>query len=78
VQVTLAKGAGAKARFVRADGSLSRPLPRTSGVALVAKGTGSWRLALRGRLAKGRYAMTVRAYDAAGNVRATTRTVTVR
>ncbi|WP_245604080.1 Ig-like domain-containing protein [Patulibacter minatonensis] len=78
VQVTLAKAAGKKVRFVRGTGALSKPMAKASAVALVAKGTSSWTLKPTGRLAKGRYAMTVRAYDAAGNVRASTRTVTVR
>jgi hypothetical protein len=78
VQVTLSKAAGRKARFVRANGTLSKPMPKRTGVALVAHGKAAWTLRLAGRLAKGRYAMTVRAYDAAGNVQASTRTVTVR
>jgi hypothetical protein len=78
VQVTLSKAAGTKARFVRANGTLSAPMPKDSGVALVARGTSAWRLAPKARLVAGTYRMVVRAYDAAGNVRSTSRTVTVR
>lgn len=78
VQVTLAKVSGKKARFVRGNGKLTKLMPKDSGVALVAKGTAAWKLRPTGRLPKGRYAMTIRAYDAAGNVRTVKRTVTVR
>jgi hypothetical protein len=79
VQVTLAKATGKKARFVRGNGKLSKPMPKDSAVALVARGTSSWTLKPSGKLAKGRYAMTIKAYDAAGNVRTTNKgTVVVR
>ncbi|MEV4420201.1 Ig-like domain-containing protein [Patulibacter sp. NPDC049589] len=78
VQVSLFKAAGKSARFVRGNGKLSKPLPASSVVGLVAKGTSSWTLKPSGKLAKGRYTMKIRAYDAAGNVRTRTRTVTVR
>lgn len=78
VQVSLFKVAGRTARFVRGNGRLSKPLPASSVVGLVAKGTSSWTLKPSGKLATGRYTMKIRAYDAAGNVRTSTRTVTVR
>ncbi|WP_033208638.1 Ig-like domain-containing protein [Patulibacter americanus] len=79
VQVTLAKTVGKRARFVRGNGKLSKPMPKDSGVALVAKGTSSWTLKPGGKLAAGRYALTIEAYDAAGNVSTTKRgTVVVR
>jgi hypothetical protein len=79
VQVTLATAAGRRARFVRGDGRLSKPMPKGRAVALVAKGTSAWTLKPGGRLPAGRYALTVAAYDAAGNVSSTRRgTVVVR
>ena len=69
VQVTVAKPvAGGACRFVTARGHHSKPMPCSSSVALVAKGTRTWSLTTRSKLAPGRYRVTVRAYDSRGNV----------
>ena len=68
VQVTLARPVSGGCRFVTARGGLSKAMPCSSPVALVAKGTRAWSLTTRGKLAPGRYTITVRAYDARGNV----------
>ena len=79
VQVKLTKAAGKRCRFVSGAGKLGRPMACSSPVALVARGTTAWSLKLGGKLAKGKYAMTVSAIDASGNVATTkARTLTVR
>jgi hypothetical protein len=78
VQVSLSKGTGKTVRFVRGNGKLSKPLSASSVVGLVARGTSAWKLQPKGRLARGRYTMKIRVFDAAGNVRTSTRTVVVR
>jgi hypothetical protein len=78
VQVTLAKVGAKTSRFVRGNGTLTKPMAKSSGVALVAKGTARWSLKPAGRLARGRYAVTIRSYDAAGNVGVVKRTLVVR
>ncbi len=71
VQVTLSRRSGKTCRFVRGTGRLTKAAPCSSPYGLVAKGTSRWSLTTSGRPAKGRYVLTVRAFDAAGNVAAT-------
>ncbi|PTL56663.1 alpha/beta hydrolase [Paraconexibacter algicola] len=77
VSLTRAAGAG-RCRFVTPSGRLSRVLPCGLASSFVATGTRSFRLKLARRLGAGRYTVTVRALDAAGNVAARTARVTVR
>ncbi len=67
VQIALGKKAGSKYRFVSGVGTLSKPLPKSAPVTLVAKGTSGWSLKI-GKLPKGTYAVTVSVIDAGGNV----------
>jgi ABC-2 type transport system ATP-binding protein len=67
VQVSVARQAGAKCRFLYTGG---RTLPARSckrPVWLLARGTRSWRLQLKGYLKRGTYRIGVRAVDAAQN-----------
>lgn len=78
VQVSIGKKVGGKVRYVTGSGTLSKPLLKSTPIALVAKGKGTWSLTAS-KLAKGSYAITVTVIDAGGNT--TTKsagTVTVR
>ncbi|MDO8188275.1 hypothetical protein Q5424_13680 [Conexibacter sp. JD483] len=79
VQLFRLAGKG-KARFVTARGLLSKPLPRTTGIAIPAKGSSSWSLTVKtAKLPKGSYRLKVSTYDKTGNTRTlTVRVVTVR
>jgi hypothetical protein len=79
VQVAIAKASGGgRCAFVLASGKLARPASCTTAYALVAKGKAAWKLASARKLPKGRYRVTVRALDAAGNARTLRRSLTVR
>ncbi|HST43404.1 MAG TPA: hypothetical protein VLK58_28015 [Conexibacter sp.] len=61
---------GGKARFVTARGTLSKPLPLAGGIALKAKGKGSWSVGVaKARLPKGSYRVRVSTFDRSGNLR---------
>lgn len=61
---------GGKARFVTATGRLSKPLPLAQGIAIPAKGKGSWSVGVaKGKLPKGSYRVRVSTYDRSGNLR---------
>ncbi len=72
--------AGGKARFVSARGLLSKPLPRSGGIAIPAKGSASWSVTVKtAKLPKGSYRLKVSTYDLTGNTRTlAVRLVTVR
>jgi hypothetical protein len=58
-----------KARFVTAKGTLSRPLPLAGGIAIAAKGTGSWSVSIaKAKLPAGRYRVRVSTFDKTGNL----------
>jgi hypothetical protein len=79
VQVTVTKAAaGGKCRFVVTSGTLTKPIACSTGFALVAKGKTAWKLAAARKLPKGRYRVTVKALDAAGNATTLRRALTVR
>lgn len=60
---------GGKARFATAGGKLSKPLPLAEGIAIRAKGKGSWSVSVaKARLPSGRYRVRVSTYDRAGNI----------
>jgi hypothetical protein len=57
------------ARFATARGTLSKPLPRALGIAIAAKGTGSWKVALpTAKLPRGAYRIRVSTFDRSGNL----------
>jgi hypothetical protein len=61
---------GGKARFVTGKGTLSKPLPLAQGIAIPAKGKGSWSVGIAKRkLPKGSYRVRVSTYDTSGNLR---------
>jgi hypothetical protein len=68
VSVALARTAGAKCRFLKANRRFGPPASCTRPSWLRAIGTASWRFAYHHRLAAGRYVLLVRAVDAAANV----------
>jgi hypothetical protein len=72
VQVSVARRTAAGCRVLRASGRLSRPLPCSGRLALVARGTSAWSLRTA-RLPRGTYLVTVRALDARGTVSAARR-----
>jgi hypothetical protein len=78
VEVALSRKAGRKCRFVAANGKLTKARKCTKPQFLRAKGTTRWSLTLKRKLPKGRYAILVRARDAAGNRQATPAKRTLR
>ncbi|MDW5592735.1 hypothetical protein VSS74_00200 [Conexibacter stalactiti] len=59
-----------KARFVTARGKLSKPLPLAEGIAISAKGTGAWSVAVpKAKLPKGAYRVRVSTIDRSGNLK---------
>lgn len=78
VQLRIAKTAGkGKVRFVKANGKLTKPMAASTKATVVAKGTTSWKLLTKGKVAKGTYTVAVTAIDAAGATKTTTTKVTV-
>ena len=78
VQVTVTRAAGAKqCEFVLSSGKLSKPAACTTPYALVAHGKTSWKLASSRKLRAGKYTVTIKALDGAGNAKALRRTVTL-
>ncbi|MFT4049258.1 MAG: alpha/beta hydrolase [Solirubrobacterales bacterium] len=71
VELAIAKKSGSKYRFVTGNGKLSKPLPKSAPLTLVAAGTKKWSLKV-GKLPKGSYSVTVKAIDGGGNVTAKT------
>ncbi|MEA2467101.1 MAG: hypothetical protein QOJ57_1227, partial [Thermoleophilaceae bacterium] len=68
VYVSVAKVRGRHGcRFLRHGGGLTRLKSCRRPVLFKARGTTSWRIALRARLPKGTYRVVARAYDGAGN-----------
>lgn len=79
VQLRIAKAAGkGKVRFVKANGTLTKPMAASTKATVVAKGTTSWKLLTKGKVAKGTYTVAVTAIDAAGATKTTTTKVTVK
>ncbi|HVS28953.1 MAG TPA: hypothetical protein VHE14_05340 [Solirubrobacteraceae bacterium] len=68
VDVAVARVSRRRCRFVGARGRLGPPRSCRRPLFLAARGTSSWRLALRARLPRGRYSVRSRALDDAGNV----------
>ena len=78
VQLRITKAAGkGKVRFVKANGKLTKPMAASTKATVVAKGTKSWKLLTKGKVAKGTYTVAVTAIDAAGATKTTTTKVTV-
>lgn len=74
VQLRITRSAGkGKVRFLKANGTLTKPMAASTKATLVAKGTTRWSLKAKRALPKGTYTVTVEAIDAAG---ATTTTKT--
>jgi hypothetical protein len=79
VQVAIAKAVGGgRCAFVLASGRLGKPAGCATAYALVARGKAAWKLASARTLPKGSYRVTVKALDAAGNVKTLRRSLTVR
>jgi hypothetical protein len=78
VQLTVTRKVSKRCEYVLTSGRLSKATTCSTMYALVARGKTTWKLATARRLPKGTYAITVRALDAAGNVKALHRSVTVR
>ncbi len=69
VQVAVARVVSAsRCRFLSARGRLGGAVACSRPRYLTASGTSRWRVSLRGRFGRGRYALYVRAIDRAGNV----------
>ncbi len=68
VSVAVARRVGARCRFLSARGRFGAARSCRRPVFLRARGTTAWRLQLRGRFPRGRYQVSVRARDRAGNV----------
>lgn len=71
IEVSVAKKArGKKCRFLSGSGRLGPAVRCGARSAIVASGTERWRLGVRlaGKLPRGRYRVTIRAIDAAGNI----------
>jgi hypothetical protein len=61
---------GGKARFVTARGTLSKPLPLAGGIAIKARGKGSWSVGVaKAKLPRGSYRVRVSTFDRSGNLR---------
>ena len=73
VDVAVARKSGKKCRFLSAKGKVGRRRSCAKPVFLHAKGTTSWSLKLKRRPARGSYAISARATDAAANVGATSK-----
>lgn len=67
VQVAIGKKTGGKLRYVTGNGTLSKPLLKSTPISLVAKGKTTWTVRAS-KLPKGSYAITVSVIDASGNV----------
>jgi hypothetical protein len=78
VLVSLALQAGRRCRFVSAKGRLAKPASCAKPHYVTAAGTTDFALGLRAKLPKGRYRVTVRAFDGAGNIGAATKRLRVR
>jgi hypothetical protein len=77
VLVSVARPQKGGCRFVQANGRLSRRRGCSRRLELRARGTRSWKLALKAKLPRGRYVVRVRSVDKAGH-RGYPRTVRVR
>jgi len=77
VTVAVALRSGTRCRHVSRRGTLGPPRSCRTPVFLAARGNQAWRLELRGTFKPGRYVVSVRATDAAGN-RGRTKTATLR
>jgi hypothetical protein len=78
VQVSITRAGAAGCRYLGARGRLTAAKPCAVPLALIARGTRSWRLAARAKLPKGSYRVRWQAVDATGNVeRARSRTLRV-
>jgi hypothetical protein len=74
VYVSVAQLVRAGCRFLDSHGLLGRRRACSKPVLVRARGTASWRLTVKAhRLPAGRYRVTVRAFDTAGNREAPTR-----
>jgi hypothetical protein len=74
VYVSVAQLVHGGCRFLDPHGRLGRPRRCSKPILLRARGTAHWRLKLNARgLPRGRYRVTVRAFDTAGNREAPTR-----
>ncbi|HWI71424.1 MAG TPA: Ig-like domain-containing protein, partial [Baekduia sp.] len=79
VQVTVTRAAGAKkCEYLLSSYKLSKATTCSAPYALVAHGKTAWTLKSSRKLPKGKYAVTVKALDAAGNAKTLHRSVTVR
>jgi len=77
--VSVSKKSGEGCRFLTRKGKWGPSVYCDNPVVLYAKGTKSWSLTVKGKLAKGTYTVTVVSYDRAGNAtRAAKQTVRVR
>jgi dienelactone hydrolase len=78
VSLAVAREAGRRCRFLRADGRFGAPVSCLRTPYLPAKGAASWTFERTARFAPGRYKLFVRGVDAAGNVERKARTRTFR
>ncbi|MDX6703451.1 MAG: hypothetical protein QOF26_3677 [Baekduia sp.] len=79
VQIAVSRAASAgQCRFVLTSGKLSKAVSCAATYALVAHGKTGWKLTSARRLPAGKYRVTIKALDAAGNAKVLHRSVTVR
>jgi hypothetical protein len=78
VEVAVARLRGKRCAFLSARGRAARAAACTKPRWLRAKGTNAWKLAVRGRLARGSYAFYVRGFDRSGNVTPARRAIRFR
>lgn len=77
--VSVSKKSGKRCRFLTRKGTWGAAVDCDTRTVLYAKGTKRWSLAVRAKLAKGAYVVTVTSYDRAGNAtRAARQSVRVR
>jgi hypothetical protein len=67
VLVSVSRPRAHRCRFLRANGRLTSPRGCRRPVLLRARGTRTWRLSPKARLARGRYRVQVRGIDRRGN-----------
>jgi hypothetical protein len=78
VQVSVARTAGQKCRYLAQRGRLTTPKSCSAPLSLIAKGRSDWRLATRARLPQGSYRVRWQAIDKAGNLEPAARWRTLR
>jgi hypothetical protein len=67
VRVSIARVAKKRCRFLKKGGHLTKRRSCRKPVSITARGKGNWLVRVRGRLPRGRYRVTARAEDLAGN-----------